>query len=108
VKQVIQKALRHLGYEIHRIGSGAQEHFQEKEGGWINEPPPINPIWPLPRRPSGLSNDHIRAEFAKYDLWHYAYAFEGGFHFRRALMIRANWLMLLNGYYSASGISCRI
>lgn len=29
-------------------------------------------------RQGGLSNDQIREEFAKYDLWHYAYVLEGG------------------------------
>ncbi len=78
VKQSVPKALHYLGYEIHKIGSSAQEWFEERGGASISEPPPINPIWPLPRRPGGFSNDQICEEFAKYDLWHYAYAFEGG------------------------------
>ena len=78
VKQGVPKALHYLGYEIHKIGSSPQECFEERDGTSISEPPPINPIWPLPRRPGGPSNDAIRDEFAKYDLWHYAYAFEGG------------------------------
>jgi 2-polyprenyl-3-methyl-5-hydroxy-6-metoxy-1,4-benzoquinol methylase len=28
-----------------------------------------------------MTDDRIRAEFAKYDAWHYAYAFEGGLSF---------------------------
>lgn len=78
VKQGVPRALHYLGYEIHKIGSSPQECFEERDGTSISEPPPINPIWPLPRRPGGPSNDAIREEFAKYDLWHYAYAFEGG------------------------------
>jgi tRNA (mo5U34)-methyltransferase len=81
IKQGVQEALQHLGYEVHRIGSTPQEPFGEKGEAWISEPPPINPIWPLPRCPGGLSNDRIREEFAKYDLWHYAYGFEGGLSF---------------------------
>src|SRR4029453_11754385 len=76
-----QKALHYLGYELHRIGSSPKERLEGKGEAWISEPPPINPIWPLPRCSGGLSNDQIRQEFAKYDLWHYTYAFEGGLSF---------------------------
>jgi SAM-dependent methyltransferase len=41
----------------------------------------LDPIWPLPRCSGGRSNDQIREEFTKYDLWHYAYEFEGGLSF---------------------------
>ena len=44
-------------------------------------PPPAAPIWPLPRRPGGPSNDEIRARFAEHELWHYAYQFTGGLDF---------------------------
>ena len=82
MKQGIQKALHHLGHKIHRVRSSPQEGWEKKEGGsWISEAPPKSPIWPLPRCQGGLSNDHIREEFAKYDLWHYAYVFEGGLSF---------------------------
>ncbi len=39
--------------------------------------PPVNPVWPLPRRKDDWSSEHILSEFAKYDAWHYAYEFEG-------------------------------
>ena len=81
MKQGVQKVLHSLGYEIHRIGSGRTEHFDGNGRAWISDPTGINPIWPLPRCSDGLSNEHILAEFAKYDLWHYAYAFEGGLSF---------------------------
>lgn len=44
-------------------------------------PKPAEPIWPLPRRAGGLDDDQIRARFAEFDQWHYAYAFEGGLSF---------------------------
>lgn len=82
MKQGIQKALHNLGDKIHRVRSSPQEGFETKEGGsWISEAPAKSPIWPLPRRQGGPSNDRVREEFAKYDLWHYAYAFEGGLSF---------------------------
>lgn len=81
MKQGVQKVLHSLGYEIHRIGSSPTEHFHGNGGAWISDPPGINPIWPLPRRSGGLSNHQILEEFAGYDLWHYAYAFEGGLSF---------------------------
>jgi 2-polyprenyl-3-methyl-5-hydroxy-6-metoxy-1,4-benzoquinol methylase len=78
MKEGVTKAFHSLGFEIHRSGWGPQERFEEKGKVWISEPPAINPIWPLPRRQGGLSDDQIREEFAKYDLWHYAYVIEGG------------------------------
>jgi tRNA (mo5U34)-methyltransferase len=77
MKQSVTKALQHLGYEIHRIRLVPEKRFEEKTA-WISAPPPVNPIWPLPRREGGLSDDQIRGEFARYDLWHYAYVIEGG------------------------------
>ena len=35
------------------------------------------PVWPLPRRPGGPSDEEIRAAFARHDAWHYAFQFEG-------------------------------
>jgi len=81
MKQGVQKVLHSLGYEIHRIGASPTEDFDGNGGAWISDPPRINPIWPLPRHSGGLSNDQLLAEFAKYDLWHYAHAFEGGVSF---------------------------
>lgn len=78
IKQGIKKALRYLGYEIHRLESFSQENKAQVQ---ITQPPPINPVWPLPRRSGGLSKEEIRQEFAKYDLWHYAYEFDGGISF---------------------------
>lgn len=81
MKQQIKKAFHHFGYEVHRIESSRQEAFQEEGGPRIKEPPFLDPIWPLPRCSGGRSNDQIREEFTKYDLWHYAYEFEGGLSF---------------------------
>src|SRR5713226_10249214 len=78
IKQGIKKALRHLGYEIRRLKSFSQENRAQVP---ITQAPPINPIWPLPRRSGGPSEEEIRKEFAKYDLWHYAYQFDGGLSF---------------------------
>ncbi len=41
----------------------------------------MEPIWPLPRRAGGPSDDEIRRKFAEFDQWHYAYEFEGGLSF---------------------------
>lgn len=40
-------------------------------------PPAAEPVWPLPRRPNGPSDEEIRAQFATYDRWYYAFEFEG-------------------------------
>lgn len=42
--------------------------------------PPVAPVWPLPRR-STVTDDEIRDGFAGFELWQYAYAFEGGVSF---------------------------
>jgi 2-polyprenyl-3-methyl-5-hydroxy-6-metoxy-1,4-benzoquinol methylase len=41
----------------------------------------VNPVWPLPRRPGGPSDEEIRNAFANHKLWHYAYEFDGGLSF---------------------------
>ena len=74
----VRKLFRSCGYEIHKID------VRPREQPPSNGPPPIQPVWPLPRRAGGLSNDEIRAAFAKFDLWHYAYEFEGGLSFAAA------------------------
>jgi len=81
MKQQIKKAFRHFAYDIHIIKSSDQPPSAEKERTRIEEPPLLDPIWPLPRCSGGRSNDQIREEFTKYDLWHYAYEFEGGVSF---------------------------
>lgn len=50
----------------------------------MRTPPPVLPVWPLPRAERGLSDDAIREEFARYPFWHYAYELEGGLAFRTA------------------------
>jgi len=77
MKHAIQKVLRHLGYEVHRTRS-APASAAGKAANWIGEPAPVDSVWPLPRRPGGLSDNQIREELAKHDLWHYAFSFEGG------------------------------
>jgi SAM-dependent methyltransferase len=39
------------------------------------------PLWPLPRRVPGPSDEEIRKQFARHNLWHYAYQFDGGLSF---------------------------
>src|SRR5262245_45992671 len=79
MKRVIQNALHHLGYEVHRTQQLSKKLPDRSIS--LSDPLTISPLWPLPRRPGGLSDDQIREEFAKYDFWHYAYAFEGGLSF---------------------------
>src|SRR6516162_3521297 len=78
LKRGIKKALHHLGYEIHRRGSLSETHTAR---GPTAQPAPIDPVWPLPRRAGGPSDEEIRQQFARYDLWHYAYEFDGGLSF---------------------------
>jgi hypothetical protein len=52
--------------------------------------PSAAPVWPLPRQAGGPCDEEIRAEFAKYPLWHYAYRFEGGLDFAVRHSLRAH------------------
>ena len=80
LKQGIQKVLRSIGYEIRRVEPSSQENGAQSPAP-ARRPPPVDPVWPLPRRPGGLSDVEIRKAFAKYDLWHYSYEFEGNLSF---------------------------
>lgn len=71
IKRLINRGLRRLGYEIRKVPLSPP----------VPAPPPIEPVWPLPRRPDGPSDEEIRREFARHRLWHYAYEFEGGLSF---------------------------
>ena len=74
IKRGFRRVLRRLGYDILKIPT--TQSFRPAP-----EPPSIAPIWPLPRRSQGPSDDEIRKKFARYGLWHYAYEFDGGLSF---------------------------
>lgn len=42
---------------------------------------PGEPVWPLPRKLNGLTNDEIRTAFSQYAQWHYAFQFSGNLTF---------------------------
>jgi SAM-dependent methyltransferase len=74
IKRLVRRGLRRLGYDVLKIP--ATQSLRS-----VPEPPPIEPIWPLPRRQQALSDDAIRKQFAQHPFWHYAYEFEGGLAF---------------------------
>ena len=78
MRQGLQALLGHFGYRVARI-----EPHPTPPGPQLlrRVAPSADPIWPLPRRNDKMTDDQIRAEFAKYDAWHYAYTFEGGLSF---------------------------
>lgn len=73
----MSRLLRSLGWEVHRIDRRARGRPGDAA---VPSPPPVDPVWPLPRR-GGRTDDEIRRAFAQYELWHYAYQFEGGLCF---------------------------
>lgn len=76
----INKVLRPLGFELHRSRSPSpRKDFHD-----ISRPAPQSPVWPLPRRPDGPSDEEIRSVFTKYDTLLYPYSFEGGLTFSDA------------------------
>jgi tRNA (mo5U34)-methyltransferase len=81
MRKAVKEVIRRFGYEIRRIGPPAKEPVKDRGVAWISNPPTINPVWPLPRRVGRFSDDQIRKQFNRYELWHYAYAFEGGLSF---------------------------
>ena len=82
-KSSIRKLLRRYGYEIKKINVSSVKKVSSRKQQLISlKPPLIEPVWPLPRRSDGLfSDEEICQEFAKYNLWHYAYKFEGEISF---------------------------
>ena len=82
IKRGIRKFLHHFGYEMHKISAYSADHLLGKKMlPPAPEPPSIDPVWPLPRRPGGIGDEELRKEFSKFDLWHYSYAFQGGVSF---------------------------
>lgn len=77
IKEAIKEGLRKIGFEIYRSKSDPNKKTRES----IPKPPIIKPNWPLPRSSDGPSDEEICREFAKYNLWHYAYEFEGDLSF---------------------------
>jgi SAM-dependent methyltransferase len=77
IKQLIQSLLGCFGYAIYKIPSPSSRYGKIP----IAQALPIEPVWPLPRRPGGLSDKEIRTEFAKYEMWYYGFEFEGGLSF---------------------------
>ena len=80
IKRSVQSVLRSLGYEIRRLEAEPNDAVPKltAEG-----PASFDPIWPLPRKNGGPSDDEIRDDlFEKFDLSHYAYCFEGGLNFK--------------------------
>ena len=82
IKKSVRTFLYRFGYEVQKISKYSVDHLAGKKR-LVPEatPPSQEPVWPLPRQPQGLSDEELRKEFAKFELWHYAYAFEGGISF---------------------------
>jgi len=82
LKSSIRSILRHFGYEMFKISKYNTDHFLGKKKLVPTALPiAIEPVWPLPRCASGMSDQEICHEFAKYGLWHYAYDFDGDLSF---------------------------
>jgi SAM-dependent methyltransferase len=77
IKQLIQSVLGYFGYAIYKISSPSERYGRVP----IAKPLPIEPIWPLPRRPGGLSDEEIRTAFSKFEQSYYGFEFEGGLFF---------------------------
>jgi SAM-dependent methyltransferase len=77
MKHAIKSGLRFLGYELHRVRAIPDRQPEAP----VDVPPALDPVWPLPRRPGGMSDQQIREAFGRYRYWHYGYEFEGGLSF---------------------------
>ena len=75
IRDTLRGALRKLGWEIHRVPR------TRKSVAPHEDLPPVEPRWPLPVSPSAGDAASIRKRFDRFDLWHYAYQFEGGLEF---------------------------
>ena len=68
-----------MGYELQRV---EPDPVAARGRHPTPMPPAIDPIWPLPRGAEGGASDaEIRAQFERFEHWHYAFAFEGGLSF---------------------------
>jgi 2-polyprenyl-3-methyl-5-hydroxy-6-metoxy-1,4-benzoquinol methylase len=74
IKRFLRRSLRRLGYDIVRLPA------RHRAPIGTAEPPPVHPVWPLPRR-TDLSDEEIRTAFERFPFWHFAYEFEGGLGF---------------------------
>jgi SAM-dependent methyltransferase len=74
LKASIRRGLRRMGYDISKVPGSAPIRA-------VEAPPPVSPIWPLPRS-DGWTDAAIRSAFARFPYWHYAFQFEGGLSFR--------------------------
>jgi len=77
LKRLIRVGMRRLGYDILKVPR--LERIRPAGG-----PPPVDPVWPLPRAGTGMGDEAMREAFARFPHWHYAYEFEGGPSFRTA------------------------
>ena len=77
IKRNLKRALQGFGYEIHKTELRSEEQAQPR----IAEPRAVEPVWPLPRRPGGFSDEEILKKAAKHDFWHYTYKFDGDVSF---------------------------
>lgn len=71
MKRLLRRVLRRLGYEVLKVPP-------PHRGTRPPEPPPVSPVWPLPRNGEPWNDGAIRAAFARHPYWHYAYEFQGG------------------------------
>ena len=80
INRLLKKSLHQFGYQIQRLdrSTGTQSAAMKPA---LKSVASMEPVWPLPRRAGGLSDEEIRLEFAKHDQWHYPYQFEGGLSF---------------------------
>jgi SAM-dependent methyltransferase len=74
IRRLVRRGLRRLGYDLVKLTPGRRT----PPGA---EPPAVGAVWPLPRG-GELSGDEVRAAFACFPHWHYAYEFEGGLAFK--------------------------
>lgn len=75
LKRAIRQVVRRFGYDILKVPAVRRRPPAGPA------PAPVHPIWPLPRASAEWTDAAIRAEFARFPFWHYAYAFEGGLSF---------------------------
>jgi 2-polyprenyl-3-methyl-5-hydroxy-6-metoxy-1,4-benzoquinol methylase len=81
LSRYLKKFLRLFGFQLQRINPASSRPEEEGPAAGLPAPPAVEPVWPLPRRPGGLSDEAIRQEFAKHDQWHYPYKFAGDLTF---------------------------
>lgn len=84
LKKILRAGLKKLNYELIAIPAThprIRARLDACHGAPDSLPPPLAPVWPLPRNGTAWSDQEIRDRFSRFSFWHYPFTFQGGLSF---------------------------